>query len=80
MPVENHSLAKEFPEMKERITHLKGSDAHFAKLFAEYDRTEHMVQHIESGAENVADEVLEELKKKRLSLKDQLFSMLKKAA
>lgn len=80
MPIENHSLAKEFPEMKELIHQLKSRDQHFAKLFAEYDRVEHSVQRMESGAENVADDVLEDMKKQRLHLKDQLFSMLKKAA
>lgn len=80
MPVQNHSLAKEFPEMKERIHQMKMSDAHFAKLFAEYDSIEHMVQRAESGNENVADAVLEDLKKKRLHLKDQLFILLNKAA
>jgi len=80
MPVENHSLANEFPEFKERIHQLKVRDTHFARLFSEYDRIEHMVQHIESGVQNVADEVLEDLKKQRLHLKDQLFGLLNKAA
>lgn len=80
MPLENHSLANEFPELKERIHEMKMKDAHFAKLFGEYDQVEHEVHNIESGVKNVADDVLEALKKKRLHLKDQLFSMLKKAA
>jgi uncharacterized protein YdcH (DUF465 family) len=80
MPVENHSLVKEFPEMKERIHQLKMNNNHFAKLFAEYDSIEHEVQHIESGAASVDDAVLETLKKKRLALKDALFALLKKAA
>ena len=80
MPIENHSLANEFPEMKERIHQMKMTNNHFARLFAEYDIVEHKVHHSESGMENVSDAVLEELKKKRLNLKDQLFSLLKNAA
>ncbi len=80
MPLENHSLVKEFPEMRERIHTLKQSDGHFARLFAEYDEVEHSVHRIESGAEASADERLEALKKQRLGLKDELFSLLKKAA
>jgi len=80
MPLENHSLANEFPDMKDRIHQMKVSDGHFARLFAEYDRIEHDVHRMESGAQNVADDVLEKLKKQRLALKDQLFAMLKKAA
>jgi uncharacterized protein YdcH (DUF465 family) len=80
MPLENHSLLKEFPEMREQIHRMKTSDQHFAKLFAEYDTVEHGVHRIESGAEAASDERLEALKKQRLSLKDELFALLKKAA
>lgn len=80
MPIENHSLVKEFPEMRDKIHQLKTSDNHFSKLFAEYDELEHNVHRIESGAEAASDDRLEELKKKRLNLKDELFSLLKKAA
>lgn len=79
MPLENHSLIHEFPEMRDRIHHLKTSDNHFARLFAEYDAVEHNVHRIESGAEASSDERLETLKKQRLNLKDELYSLLKKA-
>lgn len=77
MPLQNHSLIQEFPQMKERIRTLKQSDAHFARLFGEYDLAEHAVHRIESGAESASDERLETLKKQRLKLKDRLFAMLK---
>jgi len=77
MPLENHSLNQEFPEYREKIHHMKMSDAHFARLFAEYDSLEHAVHRIESGAEASSDERLETLKKQRLSLKDKLFVLLK---
>lgn len=80
MPLENHSLINEFPEMRDRIHTLKTSDNHFARLFAEYDAVEHDVHRIESGAEAASDERLEMLKKERLRLKDELFGLLKKAA
>lgn len=80
MPLENHSLINEFPEMRERIHQMKTSDNHFARLFAEYDAAEHAVHRIESGAEAASDAHLETLKKQRLSLKDELFGLLKKAA
>ena len=80
MPLENHSLVKEFPELRERIHELKTSDNHFSKLFSEYDEVEHNVHRIESGVEAASDDRLEELKKQRLGLKDELFNLLKKAA
>lgn len=80
MPLENHSLVQEFPELRERIHTLKTTDNHFARLFAEYDTVEHAVHRIESGAEVASDDHLETLKKQRLGLKDELFGLLKKAA
>ena len=80
MPLENHSLSKEFPELKEKIHTLKTSDAHFSRLFDQYDAAEHAVHRIESGAEASSDERLEQLKKERLALKDSLYALLKKAA
>ena len=49
---------------------------HFAKLFEEYHEVDHEVHRIETGAETTSDEFLEERKKVRLNLKDQLFHML----
>lgn len=80
MPLENHSLINEFPEMRERIHQMKTSDNHFARLFVEYDAIEHAVHRIESGAEAASDERLETLKKQRLALKDTLFGILREAA
>ncbi len=80
MPLQNHSLVKDFPELRDKIHTLKESDHHFAKLFAQYDEVEHSVHRIESGAEAASDERLNELKSKRANLKDELFSLLKKAA
>ena len=76
MPLENHSLVSEFPEFRERIHTLKKTDSHFARLFDEYNDVEHEVHHIEEGAEASSDERLEQLKKQRLSLKDELFGLL----
>lgn len=79
MIIERHSLAKELPEYKQQIHDLKMSDNHFARLFDEYHELDHEVIRIEEGIENTSDEYLEGLKKKRLSLKDQLFAMLRAA-
>ena len=76
---EKHDLIHELPEHKERIHQLKVSDEHFAKLFDEYHDLDHQILRMEEGIETPSDEVLEELKKKRLYLKDQLFSMIMNA-
>ncbi|MCY7295550.1 YdcH family protein [Alteromonas sp. a30] len=80
MPVTNHSLANELPEFKTQIHNLKMTDNHFSRLHDEYGEVDHEIHRIESGVENTSDEYLEELKKKRLFLKDSLYEMLKKEA
>jgi hypothetical protein len=76
---EHHHLANEFPEFRERIHELKLSDAHFAKLYEEYEELDKEIIRIEEEIETPSDAYTEELKKKRLLLKDELFSILKKS-
>ncbi len=80
MTVEKHDLHSEFPEFNQQIHDLKISNAHFSKLFDEYHKLDHEVRRIENGVENTSDDYLEEKKKARLNLKDQLFTMLKAEA
>jgi len=77
MPIEKHDLVHELPEYRERIHELKMSDQHFARLFEEYHEVDHEIHRIEEGVEPTSDDYLEERKKLRLSLKDQLLAMLK---
>ncbi|CCQ12265.1 hypothetical protein PALB_31660 [Pseudoalteromonas luteoviolacea B = ATCC 29581] len=79
MTIERHSLAKELPEYKDKIHDLKMNDNHFARLFNDYHDIDHAVIRIEDGVENSSDEYLESLKKQRLQLKDQLYSILRNA-
>lgn len=71
-----HELAEEFPELKDRIHDLKTTDNHFARLFDEYHDVNREVHRIEAAGIDTADEVFEDLKKKRLHLKDELYKML----
>jgi len=73
---EKHDLIHELPEHKDRIHELKLSSAHFRKLFDEYHEIDHEVLRMEEGIETPSDAVLEETKKKRLYLKDQLYHMI----
>jgi uncharacterized protein YdcH (DUF465 family) len=77
MQVENHpSFTNEFPELKDKIHQFKIGNAHFAKLFDEYHHKDREILRIEEGVENAGDFDLEDLKKQRLHLKDQLYKML----
>lgn len=75
---EHHHLATEFPEHKDRIHELKVSNnAHFMKLYGEYNDIDNEIYRIEEGIENTSDDYLEEKKKKRLALKDELLAIIK---
>ena len=76
MTVDHHDLVHEFPEYKERIHQLKMDNAHFAKLFEEYNDLTNKIEVLENTEVPVADESLEDLKKQRLTLKDELYAML----
>lgn len=75
---EHHDLVHEFPEHRNKIHELKTHDHHFAKLFAEYHEVDREIHRIEQDIETPSDQVTEGLKKRRLSLKDQLLAMLTK--
>ncbi|MEZ5506692.1 MAG: YdcH family protein [Gammaproteobacteria bacterium] len=76
MSLEKHNLLQEFPESKDSIHTLKMSNNHFARLFDEYHNVDHEVHRIETGVENTSDDYLEDRKKTRLKLKDELYAMI----
>ena len=71
-----HELHEEFPEHAERIHALKTGDAHFARLAEEYHDLNRQIHRHETDVEPTDDFHLEDLKKRRLQLKDQIFDML----
>lgn len=75
--VPKHDLVHEFPEFRQKIHYLKLSNQHFARMFAQYHEKDHEVHRIETGAEATSDDHLENCKKERLRLKDELFTMLR---
>ncbi|WP_028293402.1 YdcH family protein [Oceanobacter kriegii] len=80
MSIEPHDLHHDFPEFNEQISELKVSNRHFAKLFEEYTAIDKEVHRIEEQKEAASNDALEQLKLQRVALKDELYSMLSKAA
>ena len=76
MHVDHHDLVHEFPEHKDAIHALKMNDAHFARRFDEYHSVTNEVEKLERADLPVNDALVEELKKQRVILKDQLYQML----
>ena len=76
MPLTHHPLIKEFPQHRDEIHHLKMENNHFSKLMGEYEVLDKQVYRIEDGSQPASDEFVEQLKKERLFLKDQLFELI----
>jgi uncharacterized protein YdcH (DUF465 family) len=56
-----------FPEYRELITKLKGSDAHFTRLFDKHNDMDQLIKNMET------------LKKEKLQLKDRIYAHLRSA-
>ena len=74
---ESHDLLHEFPELNDKINELKAKDPVFAQRMEEYDALDRRVRELEELAQPVADETMEDLKKERLRLKDELYALLR---
>lgn len=77
MTVEHHDLQHDFPEFHDRIHALKTSNAHFARLFDEYHDVDREVRRIEQEIETPSDAYTEEMKMRRVKLKDELYALLR---
>ncbi|MES2088639.1 MAG: DUF465 domain-containing protein [Pseudomonadota bacterium] len=77
MVQDHHPLAKDFPELKEKIHTLKTSSTHFARLEREYEDLDKAVVRLETGVEHGSSAELEQKKQLRVTLKDELYAMLK---
>lgn len=66
-----------FPEYRDLITKLKTTDHHFQNLF---DKHNELDQQIKNKEAHVSEAEIEDLKKQKLALKDELYAILRKAA
>lgn len=74
-----HELAEEFPDKVDLMSQLKQSDAHFARLADEYHEVNRTVHRAETNVSPMEELAEVELRKKRASLKDEIWAILSKA-
>lgn len=74
--IKKHNLAKAFPEFEEKIHTLKVDDNHFKVLFEKYDELDHEIYRIETDTEPASDDTLDQLRVKRVRLKDEIYNYL----
>ena len=71
-----HELAEEFPEHVDKLHELKTANAHFARLFDSYHELNRAIHRAETNVEPVDDFHMEDMRKQRLRLKDEIYGML----
>jgi uncharacterized protein YdcH (DUF465 family) len=76
MYVQPHDLDHEFPEYLQRIHDLKAHDSRIAHLCDEYERLNREIVDIEENDKPFQDFEFEELKKRRLKVKDDIYLIL----
>jgi hypothetical protein len=76
----HHPLLIEFAEYRDTIQRLKVEDTEFRQLADEYHQVDRRVCLIERAFETATDAETEELKKRRLWLKDLLYRQIRRAA
>lgn len=73
----HHPILREFPEDRETIKRLKASDERFRKMFEEYHQLDDAIYRIEEEIEFASDQEMEEMKKRRAWLKDQIYHAIR---
>jgi uncharacterized protein YdcH (DUF465 family) len=76
MQILQHDLDHEFPEFLNLIHELKDKDQSLAVLCEEYERVNREIVDIEENDKIFQDFEFEDLKKKRLRLKDDIYFAL----
>lgn len=76
MRIAPHDLDHEFPDHVDVLQDLRGRDAGLAALFDEYERVNAQIVDVEENDGPFVDFEFEKLKKRRLRLKDEIFTVL----
>lgn len=75
----HHKLGEEFPEYRQEIHDLKVNNAHFATLVTRWEELDKRIARAEARIELMSEAEEEQLRKSRLALKDEIYSMLREA-
>jgi len=76
MRIAPHDLHHEFPDLVDVLHDLRARDAGLAALFDEYERVNAQIVEVEENDKPFLDFEFEALKKRRLRLKDEIFTVL----
>ena len=77
MQILPHDVDHEFPEFRTLIHELRDRDQRLAELLDEYERVNGEIVDIEENDKPFQDFEFENMKKRRLKLKDQIYFLLR---
>jgi len=77
MQILPHDLDHEFPEFSGLMHDLRARDQKLGNLFEQYNRVNGAIVDIEENDKPFQDAEFEEMKKKRLRIKDEIYAALR---
>jgi len=63
-------------EYREVISQLKVDNAHFAKIFERHNELDQKITDVDAGREHMNDADIDSLKKEKLRLKDEAYTII----
>lgn len=75
-----HELHEEFPDLVEKMAELRQSDNHFAKLSENYHTINRALHRAETDVEPTSDDNMQNMRRERMGLKDQIAAYLSEKA
>ncbi len=72
-----NELSEQFPDAIEKMHGLKMSDTHFAKLFEDYHDLNRAIHRAETNVEPTDDFHMEDMRKQRLAMLDEISLYLR---
>lgn len=79
MELLRHDIETEFPQFRNQIQTLKSSHNGFARLYDRYDAVNRSITKVEMGHAVITEPALDDLKKQRVKLKDDITQLLRKS-
>lgn len=80
MPLQYHPLNREFPQYEAQLRALLQADSHFARMAEEYQELDKRIYEVEDGRVAMDEMVLQGLKMQRVTLKDEIATLLSNQA
>ncbi len=68
-----------FSEYRDQVKQLKATDARFLQIFEQHDALDQKIKRMEAHVEPATHLEIEQFKKQKLALKDEVYAVLRKS-